>query len=115
MRADIAPGGTFPDYELTDHTKTRRKLSELQGNDPMVLVLSRRHYCSKDHQQHLELAAAYSKIAVAYRRVVTISTDNIHVSGDGKHVVGLKIKMPVPCQHGYFPLEIPFLSLRANA
>jgi hypothetical protein len=21
MRADIVPGGTFPDYELTDHTK----------------------------------------------------------------------------------------------
>jgi hypothetical protein len=34
----------------------------------------------------------------------------IHVSGDGKHVVGLKIKMPVPCQHGYFLLEISFLS-----
>ena len=31
MRADIAPGGTFPDYELTDHTETRRSLSELQG------------------------------------------------------------------------------------
>ena len=36
MRADIAPGGTFPDYELTDHTKTRHKLSELQGNGPRV-------------------------------------------------------------------------------
>lgn len=23
MRADIVPGGTFPDYELTDHTRTR--------------------------------------------------------------------------------------------
>ena len=36
MRADIVPGGTFPDYELTDHTKTRRTLSELQGIDPMI-------------------------------------------------------------------------------
>jgi hypothetical protein len=34
----------------------------------------------------------------------------IHVSGDGKHVVGLKIKMQVPCQHGSFLLEISFLS-----
>jgi hypothetical protein len=31
VRPDIAPGGTFPDDELTDHTKTRRRLSELQG------------------------------------------------------------------------------------
>ena len=43
MRADIVPGGVFPDYELTDHTKTRRRLSELQGIDPMILVLSRGH------------------------------------------------------------------------
>ncbi len=28
MRADIVPGGIFPDYELTDHTKARRRLSE---------------------------------------------------------------------------------------
>ncbi len=62
MRADIVPGGTFPDYELTDHTKTRRRLSELQGIDPMILVLSRGGFCPKDHQQHLELAANYPKI-----------------------------------------------------
>ncbi|HUE25440.1 MAG TPA: redoxin domain-containing protein, partial [Solirubrobacteraceae bacterium] len=72
-----APGGTFPDYELTDHTKTRRRLSELQGDDPLILVLARGHYCPKDHWQHLELAAAYPKIAVAYTQIVTISTDNI--------------------------------------
>jgi peroxiredoxin len=77
MRADIAPGGTFPDYELTDHTKTRRSLSELQGDDPLILVLARGHYCPKDHRQHVELAAAYPKIAVAYTQIVTISTDNI--------------------------------------
>ena len=76
MRADIAPGGIFPDYELTDHTKTLRSLSELQGDDPLILVLAPGHYCPKDHQQHLELAAAYPKIAVAYTQIVTISTDN---------------------------------------
>src|SRR5205085_12603761 len=34
MRSDIVPGARFPDYELTDHTRTRRRLSELQGIDP---------------------------------------------------------------------------------
>ena len=53
MRADIVPGGAFPDYELTDHDQTRRRLSELQGIDPMILILSRGHFCPKDHQQHL--------------------------------------------------------------
>ena len=38
MRADIVAGAVLPDYELTDHTGKRRKLSDLQGPDPMVLV-----------------------------------------------------------------------------
>ena len=88
MRTDIAAGGIFPDYELTDHGKTRRRLSELQGNDPLILVLSRGHFCPKDHQQHLELAAAYSKIAVAYTRIVTISTDNIVETREFRASVG---------------------------
>lgn len=31
MRSDIVPGTVFPDYELSDHTAKRRKLSDLQG------------------------------------------------------------------------------------
>ena len=80
MRADIVPGGTFPDYELPDHTKTQRKLSELQGSDPLVVLLSRGHYCPKEHQHHLELAAFQSQVAVAYTQMVTISTDEHHES-----------------------------------
>jgi peroxiredoxin len=44
MRSDITPGGTFPDYGLPDQEKKPRKLSELQGDDPMVLLLSRGHF-----------------------------------------------------------------------
>ena len=35
MRPDMVPGATFPDYELPDHTSTPRRLSELQGEDPL--------------------------------------------------------------------------------
>jgi peroxiredoxin len=66
MRSDITPGGVFPDYTLPDHTGTDRRLSELQGGDPLILTLARGHYCPKEHQQHLELAAFQSKVAVAY-------------------------------------------------
>src|SRR6202521_5755683 len=54
----------------------------------MILVLSRGHYCPKDQLQHLELAAAYPKIAVAYTQVVTISTDNIAESREFRASVG---------------------------
>ena len=72
MRSGIVPGGSFPDYELPDHTGKVRKLSELQGDDPLILTLARGHYCPKEHQQHLELAAFYPKIAVAYTQIATI-------------------------------------------
>jgi peroxiredoxin len=88
MRADIAPGGTFPDYELTDHAEARRRLSELQGNDPMILVLARGNFCPRDHQQHLELAAFHSKIAVAYTQIVTISTDDLLETREFRASVG---------------------------
>ena len=88
MRSDIVPGARFPDYELTDHTRTRRRLSELQGIDPMILILSRGHYCPKDHQQHLEMAAFYPKINVAYTKIVTISTDNILETNEFRDGVG---------------------------
>ena len=58
MRSAIVPGATFPDYELSDHTAKRRKLSELQGPHPMVLVLSRGGYCPKDRRQERTLFGA---------------------------------------------------------
>jgi len=36
MRSDIAPAGIFPNYELPDHTGKLRKLSEPQGEDPLL-------------------------------------------------------------------------------
>lgn len=75
-------------YELPDHTDAPRKLSELQGDDPMILTLARGHYCPKEHHQHLELAAFYPKIAVAYTRIATIATDPHHTLQEFRASVG---------------------------
>jgi peroxiredoxin len=88
VRPDIVPGDVFPDYRLPDHTGTVRTLGELQGDDPMVLTLARGHYCPEEHQQHLELAAFQSRIAVACTRVVTISTDDHHATQEFRASVG---------------------------
>jgi peroxiredoxin len=88
MRADIVPGDRFPDYELPDHESVPRRLSEIQGEDPMILTLARGHYCPKEHQQHLELAAHYPKINVAYTKIATISTDEHHTSQEFRNSVG---------------------------
>ena len=89
MRSDITPGGRFPDYELPDHERVPRRLSELQGDDPLILTLARGHYCPKEHQQHLEIANVLrAKIAVAYTKIVTISTDPHHTSQEFRASVG---------------------------
>jgi peroxiredoxin len=88
MRSDIVAGGVFPDYALPDHTGAIRTLSELQGHDPLILTLARGHYCPKEHQQHLELAAFQSKIAVAYTQIATIAPDEHHVLQEFRASVG---------------------------
>jgi peroxiredoxin len=77
MRNDIVPGARFPDYELTDHTATRRKLSELQGTDHMIVVLSRGGFCPKDRRQAEGLIQLHREMEVGYCRLVAISTDNL--------------------------------------
>jgi peroxiredoxin len=77
MRAEITEGAIFPDYELLDHTDTPRKLSLLQGDDPMILTLNRGIYCPKDRMQLLELACFSRQCAVGYTRIVTITTDDL--------------------------------------
>jgi peroxiredoxin len=88
MRSDITPGRPFPDYELPDHENVPRKLSELQGDEPMILTLARGHYCPKEHQQHLELAAHYPKFVVGYAGIATIATDEHHALQEFRNSVG---------------------------
>ena len=64
MRSDVVPGAIFPDYELSDHTGKHRKLSELQGQDPMILVLGGGGYCPKDRRQAEGLVQLHREMEV---------------------------------------------------
>lgn len=88
MRSDIVPGATFPDYELSDQTGKHRKLSDLQGRDPLVLVLSRGGFCPKDRRQHEGLVQLHRELEVGYCRLVTISTDNLAQTNEFRSGVG---------------------------
>jgi peroxiredoxin len=88
MRADIIPGSVFPDYELSDHMATRRKLSDLQGQHPMMLVLSRGGLCPKDRRQAELLVQFHREMEVAYCRLVTISTDSLSETNGYRTGVG---------------------------
>lgn len=76
MRSDIKEGKTFPDYELPNHKGEKKKLSEIQGKDPMALMLARGGYCPKEDLQHQWMAAMQRELEVGYCKFVTISTDS---------------------------------------
>jgi peroxiredoxin len=77
MRADIKPGARFPDYSLADQTGKHRSLSELQGQDPMIVVLGRGGFCPKDRRQAEGLVELHREMEVGYAQLVTITTDNL--------------------------------------
>ena len=76
MRSDISVGANFPDYQLEDQSGVPRRLSELQGGNPMVLHLSRGSYDPKEHRFLRNLVDSYPEFRVAYTRLVVVSTDN---------------------------------------
>ena len=88
MRSDMTQGSVFPDYELSDHAGKHRKLSELQGQDPMVVVLGRGGFCPKDRRQAEGLLELHREMEVGYCRLVTITTDNIIQTNEYRSGVG---------------------------
>jgi peroxiredoxin len=90
VRSDIQPGARFPDFELPDQRGERRRLSALQGDDPMVLVLARGHFCPKDQWQHRRLVELYPELKVAYTRLVTISTSNMLQTNEWRTGLGAR-------------------------
>jgi len=88
VRPDIVVGAAFPDFELSDHLGRRRRLSALQGPDPMVLVLSRGMFCPKDHRQHRDLVELWPEFRLGYARLVTITTDGLREANEFREQVG---------------------------
>lgn len=71
----LEAGQTFPDLGLPDHIARPRRLSELAGGDPAVLLFSRGRRCPKE-QRHLRgLTALQNEFEVAYTRIVVVNID----------------------------------------
>ena len=72
---NLGEGDRFPDLSLPDQDGVGRRLSELQGANPMVLHLSRGGFDPKEHRFLSRLVDAYVDFKVAYTRLAVISTD----------------------------------------
>jgi hypothetical protein len=56
----------------------------------MIVVLSRGHFCPKEHRQALLLKQFEPELEVGYCRLVTISTDNLLVTNEYRSSVGAR-------------------------
>lgn len=88
MNKNIAVGRALPDFILPDHTKTRRRLSALQGDDPMLLVLIRGFFCPKDREQLKALTRFHPQLVVGSCRLVVITTDDWHTTNNLRQQLG---------------------------
>jgi peroxiredoxin len=77
----LLPGSTLPDFELPDQDGVPRRLSELQGEDPMVLLLGRGEHCPRERQHQRELVRFHGWCAVAFTQLVTILPNDLHDVG----------------------------------
>ena len=75
MRADLMPGGTFPDLALPDQDGVVRTLSGLAAGDPLVLHFYRGWFCPKERAWFPELLALAERAEVAYTAVVSVSVE----------------------------------------
>src|SRR5215470_18022658 len=78
MSKGLTPGAALPDFTLPDDTGTMRRLSELQGDDAMVLMLGRGEHCPRERQHQREMLHFYEWCSVAFTQLVTVLPNDLH-------------------------------------
>jgi peroxiredoxin len=78
MSRNLEPGAAIPDFELPDENGALHRLSALQGDDMMVLHLSRGEHCPRERMFHRELLRFHEWCSVAFTQVVSILPNDLH-------------------------------------
>jgi len=78
MSKGLTPGAVLPDFTLPDETGTIRRLSELQGDNLMVVMLGRGEHCPRERQHQREMVVFHQWCAVAFTQLVTILPNDLH-------------------------------------
>jgi peroxiredoxin len=74
----IKVGATLPDFELPDENGVLHRLSELQGDDVMVLLLGRGEHCPRERQHQREMLKFHEWSSVAFTQLVTLLPNDLH-------------------------------------
>src|SRR5947208_9150010 len=88
MAASLVPGVILPDFELSDDEGVKRRLSELQGDDPMILMFSRGEHCPRERQHLREMVKFHEWCPVAFTELVTIMPNDTHLTNNMRIATG---------------------------
>jgi peroxiredoxin len=78
MSQNLEPGTTIPDFELPDEDGNLHRLSELQGENMLVLHLSRGEHCPRERMHHRELLRFYEWCSLAFTELVSVLPNGQH-------------------------------------
>jgi peroxiredoxin len=78
MSNNLVPGAKLPDFVLPDEFGVKHRLSTLQGDDPMVLMLGRGEHCPRERQHQREMIRFHGWSAVGFTKLVTVLPNDAH-------------------------------------
>jgi peroxiredoxin len=78
MSKGLEPGLTIPDFRLPDENGTLHRLSDLQGDDMLVLLLGRGEHCPRERMHQREMVKFHEWCDLAFTRLVTILPNDAH-------------------------------------
>ena len=78
MSKGLEPGATLPDFVLPDENGAKHRLSTLQGDNAMILMLGRGEHCPRERQHQREMVKFHEWCPVAFTEVVTVLPNELH-------------------------------------
>ena len=78
MSKGLTPGKKIHDFVLPDENGDMHRLSELQGDDAMILMLGRGEHCPRERQHQREMVRFHQWCPVAFTQLVTILPNDLH-------------------------------------
>jgi peroxiredoxin len=78
MSKGLEPGLRIPDFRLPDENGKVHRLSTLQGDNSMILMLGRGEHCPRERMQQREMVRFHEWCDVAFTQLVTILPNDGH-------------------------------------
>ena len=78
MSRNLEPGMTLPDFVLPDENGDLHRLSDLQGDNCLVLMLGRGEHCPRERLQQREMVKFHEWCPVAFTEIVTVLPNDLH-------------------------------------